>query len=111
MGKYATGAKLENDVKNILFNDGWEAVRAAGSHGIVDVLAVKHGTIWFIQCRKSGHLSPAEREELIILAKKHKAMPILVYKTREGIVFEEIRPKKPTFHYEIIDGRFTKIDE
>lgn len=116
MGKYSTGAKLENDVKDILIYDGWEAIRAAGSHGIVDVMAVKHGVIWFIQCRKSGYLSPKEHDELVIKAKEHKAVPILVYKTKPhltmkgSIIFEELKPRNPDFHYEIVDGRFTKVD-
>ena len=107
---YRTGARLENDVKAILTEDDWVAVRAAGSHGIVDVMADKYGEVWLIQCRKSGYLFKNEREELIALAKKHKAVPILVYKVKGGIVFQEVKPKKPTFHYEVVNGRFTKVD-
>lgn len=108
---YRKGAIFENDIKDILLEDDWAVVRAAGSHGIVDIMAVKYGVIWFIQCRKAGHLSPDERKELISLAKKHKALPILAYKSKEGIVFEEVKPKEPTFHYEIQHGEFVKVEE
>jgi len=108
-GEYRKGARLENEVKDILIEDGWAAVRAAGSHGIIDVMADKYGEVWFIQCRKGGYLSPGERSELIALAKKHKAIPILASKSKEGIVFEEVKPKRPEFHYEVIGGTFRKV--
>lgn len=108
---YKKGASFENQVKDILNEDGWFAIRSAGSHSIIDVLAIKVDEKWFIQCRTSGNLSGAERIELIALAEKHKAVPILAYKSKGNIVFQEILPKEPDFHYEVIDGRFTKIDE
>lgn len=108
--RYRKGARLENEVKDILLADDWAAVRAAGSHGIIDVMADKYGEVWFIQCRKGGYLSPEERSELIALAEKHKATPILAYKSKGDIIFEEIKSRVPTFHFEVINGRFTKID-
>lgn len=109
--KYAKGARFENEVKDILTEDGWIATRSAGSHGIIDVLAIKVDVKWFIQCRTSGKLSGDERVELITLAKKHKAVPILAYKSKDGIVFQEIKPKEPDFHYEVIEGRFVKTND
>jgi len=111
MGKYAIGARLENTTKDILLEDDWVAVRAAGSHGIIDVIAIKRGIVWFIQCRKGGNLALEERKELVALAKKHGAISILVYKTKEGIVFKEIKSKEPTFHYQIVNGKFIKVDK
>lgn len=109
MTKYSKGARFENEVKDILTEDDWLAVRAAGSHGIVDILADKHGEVWMIQCRTNGNLSLNERQELISLAKKHKAVPILAYKSSKGVVFQEVLPKEPQFYYEVINGRFTRV--
>lgn len=109
--QYGKGAVFENQVKDILTLDDWLAVRAAGSHGIVDVMADKYGDVWLIQCRVNGNLSREERQELIILAKKHKAVPILAYKSEEGIVFEEVKPKEPDFHFEVRNGSFVKVDD
>lgn len=106
---YRKGASFENQVKDILNNDGWFAIRSAGSHSIIDVLALKVDEKWLIQCRTSGKLSGDERAELIALAEKHKATPILAYRDKGNIVFEEIKSKIPTFHFEVIDGKFTKI--
>lgn len=109
-GGYRKGARFEIEVRDILLEDGWVAVRVAGSHGIIDVLAVKVDVKWFIQCRTRGNLSGKERNELILLARKHNATPILAYKTKEGTVFEEVKLRKPNFHYGVVDGRFAKID-
>ncbi len=111
MGRYAKGAKLENQVREILEEDGWVAVRSAGSHGVIDVLGVKQNEKWFIQCRVNGNLSQDERVELINLAVEHSAIPILAYKQKANIIFEEIKLLRPTFHFEVIDGKFIKIDD
>lgn len=109
-GKYAKGAKFEREIADILLEDNWLAVRSAGSHGIVDVLAVKQGVIWFIQCRTNGNLTEVEAKELLIIAKEHNGTAILASKSKGQYLFEEVKLKKPTFHYEIIAGRFTKIE-
>lgn len=111
MTKYRKGARFELEVRDILQEDDWVAIRSAGSHGIIDILAVKVDTKWFIQCRTSGNLSPKEREELITLAKKHKAIPVLAYRSKEGTVFEEIKSKEIEFTYEIVNGMFTKVEK
>lgn len=111
MTGYRKGANFENLVKDILTEDGWLAIRSAGSHSIIDVLAIKVDDKWLIQCRTTGNLSGDERQELIALAKKHKATPILAYRSKGSIIFEEIKSKVPTFHYEFLDGRFAKVDD
>ena len=109
-GQYRKGARFEIVVKNILLEDDWLAIRSAGSHGIVDVIAIKQDIKWLIQCRTNGSLSGEERNELVALAKKHNVTPILAYKAKEGVIFEEIKLLKPDFHYEMVEGRFTKVD-
>lgn len=121
---YGKGARFELEVRDILVEDDWVAVRAAGSHGIIDVLAVKRNEKWFIQCRTRGNLSGEERDQLVALAKKHDATPILAYESlvdvsidsklrvrkKKSVVFEEVKLLQPNFHYEVIDGRFTRIE-
>ena len=110
-GQYRKGARFEIVVLNILLEDDWLAIRSAGSHGIVDILAIKQDTKWCIQCRTNGNLSNNERVELVALAKKHNAIPILAYKRKGATIFEEVKLLKPNFHYEIINGRFVKVDD
>lgn len=111
MTKYSKGARFENEVKDILVEDDWLVVRAAGSHGIIDVLAVKYGVIWGIQCREGGYITPDERKEIIALARKHKATPIVASKQKGDYVFEEVKPKEPEFTYEVVNGKFTKVEK
>ncbi|GAJ02764.1 unnamed protein product [marine sediment metagenome] len=108
--QYGKGAKFEIEVRDILLEDDWVAIRSAGSHGIIDVLGIKVNVKWFIQCRTKGNLSGSEREELVALAKKHDATPILAYKEGGNTIFEEVKLLKPNFHYEMRNGRFTKVD-
>ena len=109
MTKYGKGAAFENIVKEILINDGYVAVRSSGSHGLIDVLGIKVDTKLFIQCRTNGIMSDSEKEELIVLALKHKAVPVLAYKKRGGVIFRELKSSKLNFGYEIVDGHWVKV--
>ena len=64
MTNYARGRRLEYDTINALQAHGWNTIRAAGSHGTVDILAWKRQELLAIQCKVDGKLSPAERFQL-----------------------------------------------
>jgi len=59
-----------------LEKEGWFCVRSAGSHSPIDIIALKQNrlldvlSIKFIQSKKTGYLSPQEREEKEELEKK-----------------------------------------
>ena len=76
---YINGRAKEYRVKKQLESEGWFCVRSAGSHSIVDIVAIKASPfggfifegrrigeylhVRFIQCKpKGGYLSPAERK-------------------------------------------------
>lgn len=49
---YARGAAFERKVKEHLESFGWLAIRAAGSHGLVDVIGIdQDGGVHLIQCK------------------------------------------------------------
>lgn len=48
---YIRGVALERLIKKELEADGWSCIRASGSHGFADVVAVKNGHVKFIQCK------------------------------------------------------------
>lgn len=83
---YARGAAFENKVKAALEKDGWYAVRAAGSHGLTDVIALRgyahdcaHDVL-FIQCKTGkARMTKAEKIELHKTAERHNATPILAW--------------------------------
>lgn len=83
---YDRGADFEREIKKDLIGKGWAAVRSAGSHGDIDVLAYHMGVALFVSCRKHGVLSPAERRALVRLADGHNAIPLLADKRKRGVI-------------------------
>ena len=60
---YINGARRERRIMKKLEQEGWFCVRSAGSHGLIDIIAIKSGQFRFIQSKKSGYLTPQERRE------------------------------------------------
>lgn len=84
MTHYQNGATFERAIKASLEEDGYFAVRSAGSKGKVDIVAVKPGQLLFVQAKTDGLISPAERAELLRIARRGEALPIVAYKGTEG---------------------------
>lgn len=70
---YKRGAAFERLIKAYLEDAGWFAIRAAGSHGLVDVLGINtHGYPIFIQCKTGkARMTNKERDSLAALAYKY----------------------------------------
>lgn len=65
MTQYANGAALERQVADDLRTRGWWVVRAAGSHGAADLVALsRHADPLLVQVKASGAISRAEWGEL-----------------------------------------------
>ena len=77
MTHYRSGADFERATRHHLESDGYDVIRSAGSKGKVDLLAFKPGQILAIQCKTSGLCPPAERTELIRIARILGALPIV----------------------------------
>jgi Holliday junction resolvase len=52
---YVRGVAFERQVMQALLKDDWYAIRSAGSHGAVDVLAWNNQSMKIIQCKTSVH--------------------------------------------------------
>lgn len=48
---YKRGATFERKVQSLLEEQGWNTLRAAGSHGCYDVIAWDKQSVRFIQCK------------------------------------------------------------
>ncbi len=48
---YSKGRSFEYKVRDLLSNAGFDVTRSAGSRGIKDLVAVKNGRIYYIQCK------------------------------------------------------------
>ena len=83
MSKYAKGANFEREIVKDLRSRGYWCIRAAGSHGKVDVLAIKlhqkeiFPRILMIQAKTDGRISLAEWNEVYHTAKALCCVPIL----------------------------------
>lgn len=78
---YRNGTVFEYAVRNKLRNDGYEVFRSAGSKTKVDLIAIKHGQILLVQCKRDGKISPAERASVQATAALIDcAVPVLAYK-------------------------------
>jgi len=82
---YNRGVSWERDVMAMLEANKWAVIRAAGSHGPIDVLAGKWGREWAydtrrlaIQCKTNrARFSVQDREALLAEARQFDATPIL----------------------------------
>lgn len=86
----ARGTAFERKVSAALTEDGYLVIRAAGSHGAADLIAIKPGQVLFVQVKLggAGACSPAEWNEFFRLATSVAALPILAYRPgRQGIAY------------------------
>jgi Holliday junction resolvase len=82
MTNYDNGRRFEWAVRDHLARDGYDVFRSAGSKTKVDMTAVKTGQLLFVQCKRDGKISPAERVKLLQLAALIDcAVPVLAWKT------------------------------
>jgi len=96
LGNYARGANFERVVKADLEMRGYLVIRAAGSHGVMDLVAFRFprkpyasGETWFIQCKIHGTMSPAERRELYETAAKWGAWAVRASRPKRGTILYE----------------------
>jgi hypothetical protein len=96
--RYATGTRFEHKTRDDLISDGYEVIRAAGSKGAtkVDLVAVKPGSLIFIQCKATGTLPPAEWDRLVEVAGWVGAVLAANGPRGRGIVYTRLLgPKRP----------------
>ncbi|MEM3845057.1 MAG: hypothetical protein QXU98_05090 [Candidatus Parvarchaeota archaeon] len=65
---YINGANRERRIMKKLESEGWYCIRSAGSHGVVDIVALRYSSIGkpyvrLIQSKKTGYLTPYEEEK------------------------------------------------
>jgi Holliday junction resolvase len=65
---YARGAEFERRTKRHLETNGYTVMRSAGSHSLVDLIALKPGQTVLVQCKINGVLGPTDRARMVALA-------------------------------------------
>jgi hypothetical protein len=73
--KYRAGRDLEYAAARDLEANGYLVVRAAGSHGLADLIAFKTGELLIVQCKTDGKMTAQQRYRLTELACMVPASP------------------------------------
>lgn len=94
----AVGARIENIVRADLERAGYDVVRAAASKGPADLVAVGDDEVLFIQVKRSGRISPAERVAILQLATR------LV----DGVAVVASKPVRRNVEYRVLTGEGPK---
>ena len=93
------GDRFERTCVRHFTDEGYPVVtRAAGSHGIVELVAAKPGQVLFVQCKRHGELNPAEWNQLYHLAKWCGAIPLCARAGRrvtDVVLMRLLGPKPP----------------
>ena len=66
--KYRAGRDLEYAAARDLEDNGYFVIRAAGSHGLADLIAFKTEQVLIVQCKTDGKMTARQRCDLAALA-------------------------------------------
>ena len=84
MNAKAKGSAKERQSKALYQADGWEVTKAGGSLGAADLVCLKAGErplLVQVKCGRGAydHFGPRERGELLEVAKRAGAVPVLAW--------------------------------
>lgn len=83
----AAGDYFERQTRAALEAQGWYVVRAAGSHGIADLVAMRAGsTPLLVSCKLGGRIGPGERRALRDTADASGGRAVVALRARNGWV-------------------------
>jgi Holliday junction resolvase len=82
--QYRRGKRFEDRAGLDLLENGYFVVRAGGSRGVADLVAVKHGQVLLVQCKISGSLAPEPWNALYDAAAGCGAVPVMAEKDAPG---------------------------
>ena len=91
MSNYSRGANFERRVRDYFEKGGWFVIRSAGSHSLIDLVALKGGEVQLIQCKTDGVLSSIERAQLQELTRETGCRVYLFSRFGRKLVSEEIK--------------------
>ena len=92
---YIAGANFERRVKKHMEDAGWACWRSPGSKSPADVVCIKGAyeklsMVLLIQCQLDLPFSAYKKRELLLLAKKLCAFPLLAYREGRKIQFQYV---------------------
>jgi Holliday junction resolvase len=89
---YQSGRANEYRIRDDLVGFGYECVRAAGSKGKADIVALRPGEVLLVQVKASNpQIAPAERVALVEMATAAGALPLVAHKpSRKPVVYRRL---------------------
>jgi len=94
MTSYSKGANFERRVAKFLTNRGWLVIRSAGSKSPVDLVALRQGEVWLVQCKVDGYMLPAERLQLLGIAAENRVTAKIAYRDGKELIIKSISETK-----------------
>lgn len=93
---YARGSDFERRTKAQLEGFGYAVIRSAGSHSPADLVAMRHGEIVGVQCKRNGRLYPEEWNKFLDWCEAAGATPVLASKgpRGSGIIYSRLTSRK-----------------
>lgn len=85
---YVKGRNFEYAVKKKLQEKGYVVMRSPGSRSPADLVAVKDGKPFFIQCKIHGSFPVPEWNEFVDFCEKAGATPVMASRGKDGKEFE-----------------------
>lgn len=97
MTNYRRGYTFERAVAADLTKDGYLCVRAGGSHGVADVVALKPGQVLLVQAKTDGAISISDWNQLLAVSEGVDAVPLLAWRPQRGRVeyWRIVAPRQP----------------
>jgi len=84
--QYEKGRNFEYKVRDKLIKAGFDVTRSAGSHGIKDLVAIKNGSIYYIQCKYTGdnikYFIKSNIDEIKKLHELHKVVFVVAFRPK-----------------------------
>lgn len=88
--RYQRGRRLEYDAGAELEVNGYIVIRAPGSKGPADLVALKLGQTLLVQCKTNGYMTPDERTELFSVARLVGAVPLAARWVKHGTAARQV---------------------
>jgi len=81
---YNKGSNFERAIVADLQMKGFFAIRSAGSHSPIDVIAIRKGEVWGVQAKLAGYVSRDDKTKLLNIMDKFGIKPMIATKKRDG---------------------------
>jgi Holliday junction resolvase len=93
---YKRGADFERRAQKLLERIGYAVVRSAGSHSPADLVAMRHGELVCVQCKRDGRLDPEEWNEYWEFCELAGALPVMaqVGPQGKGVTYHKLTGRK-----------------